>query len=101
MGKGGIDITPTEERSAPAPPEHLQNQVEDQGNPESLCKDLLCGAVAQSIPNKLLPRETGEDIGMGSPVPLSKEAVQVITRLRNMKVCYHVPLSAGHGLNYF
>lgn len=34
---------------------------------------------------KLLPRETGEDIGMGSPVPLSKEAVEVITRLRGMK----------------
>jgi len=37
---------------------------------------------------KLLPRETGEDIGMGSPVPLSKEAVEVITRLRNMKVYF-------------
>lgn len=35
--------------------------------------------------NKRLPRETGEDIGMGSPVPLSSEAVGVITRLRNMK----------------
>ena len=33
-----------------------------------------------------LPRETGKDIGMGSPVPLSAEAVDVITRLRNMKV---------------
>jgi len=35
---------------------------------------------------KLLPRETGRDIGMGSPVPLSAEAVQIITRLRNTKV---------------
>ena len=35
---------------------------------------------------KLLPRETGHDIGMGSPVPLSAEAVRIITRLRNMKV---------------
>ena len=34
---------------------------------------------------KLLPRETGHDIGMGSPVPLSAEAVGVITRLRNQK----------------
>jgi len=34
---------------------------------------------------QLLPRETGKDIGMGSPVPLSAEAVSVITRLRNMK----------------
>ncbi|XP_006461336.1 hypothetical protein AGABI2DRAFT_185612 [Agaricus bisporus var. bisporus H97] len=85
VGKGGIDITPSEERSAPAPPDHLQNEVEVQGNPESLCKDPPNGNAAESIPNKLLPRETGEDIGMGSPVPLSKEAVQVITRLRHMK----------------
>lgn len=35
---------------------------------------------------QLLPRETGKDIGMGSPVPLSAEAVGIITRLRNMKV---------------
>lgn len=33
----------------------------------------------------LLPRETGEDIGFASPVPLSAEAVQVIMALRNMK----------------
>lgn len=39
--------------------------------------------LSQSRP---LPRETGKDIGMGSPVPLSAEAVEVITRLRNMKV---------------
>lgn len=93
MGKGGIDITPSEERSAPAPPDHLQNEVEVQGNPESLCKDPPNGTAAESIPNKLLPRETGEDIGMGSPVPLSKEAVQVITRLRHMKVCHREPFS--------
>jgi hypothetical protein len=38
----------------------------------------------------LLPRETGRDIGMGSPVSLSAEAVSVITRLRNQKVkCLH------------
>lgn len=36
-------------------------------------------------PQKLLPRETGEDVGMGSPVPLSAELVDVITRLRKMK----------------
>ncbi|KAJ3861695.1 pseudouridine synthase [Lentinula novae-zelandiae] len=71
MGKGGIDTIPSDERTAPAPPPHLAN-IQD--NPESL------------LPRtKLLPRETGEDIGMGSPVPLSSEAVGVITRLRNMK----------------
>ncbi|KAF9450108.1 pseudouridine synthase [Macrolepiota fuliginosa MF-IS2] len=90
VGKGGIDITPSEERSAPAPPEHLQDRVEGQGNPESLTKDFgnddqgstVAHAAAKT---KLLPRETGQDIGMGSPVPLSKEAVGVITKLRNMK----------------
>jgi tRNA pseudouridine32 synthase len=39
-----------------------------------------------AIANKRLLHETGEDIGMGSPVPLSREAVGFITRLRNMKV---------------
>ncbi|KAH8110428.1 pseudouridine synthase [Phellopilus nigrolimitatus] len=33
----------------------------------------------------LLPRETGHDIGLGASVPLSLEAVGVITRLRNQK----------------
>ena len=32
-----------------------------------------------------LPRETGEDIGFASPIPLSAEAVKIITALRNMK----------------
>jgi tRNA pseudouridine synthase 9 len=36
---------------------------------------------------KLLPRETGEDIGFASPVPLSAEAVKIIMALRNMKDC--------------
>jgi len=33
----------------------------------------------------LLPRETGEDIGFASPIPLSAEAVKIIVALRNMK----------------
>lgn len=45
-----------------------------------------CGDVREEPKKtKLLPRETGHDIGMGSPVPLSAEAVDVITKLRNMK----------------
>jgi hypothetical protein len=47
--------------------------------------------VSQVNGGKLLPRETGHDIGMGSPVPLSKETVEVITRLRNLKVHRHPP----------
>ncbi|KAG8898985.1 hypothetical protein FRB99_007009 [Tulasnella sp. 403] len=35
--------------------------------------------------NNLLPRETGEDIGMMSPVALSSETVAVISALRNQK----------------
>ena len=34
---------------------------------------------------KALPRETGEDIGSASPVPLTREATGVIQRLRNKK----------------
>ncbi|KAJ3807312.1 pseudouridine synthase [Lentinula aff. lateritia] len=87
MGKGGIDTIPSDERTAPAPPPHLAN-IQD--NPESLLRESPQDDVEDienvlTAPIKLLPRETGEDIGMGSPVPLSREAVGVITRLRNMK----------------
>ncbi|ESK87850.1 drap deaminase [Moniliophthora roreri MCA 2997] len=83
LGKGGIDIIPTEERSPPKPPEHLT----EHGNSESLSRpsESEDGERSTKAAKKLLPRETGEDIGMGSPVPLSSEAVGVITRLRNMK----------------
>ncbi|PBK71297.1 pseudouridine synthase [Armillaria solidipes] len=82
LGRGGVDLTPSDERSAPAPPPHLKDSTELDGSPESLAKD---GDSASTSEPKLLPRETGKDIGMGSPVPLSSEAVGVITRLRNMK----------------
>jgi hypothetical protein len=58
--------------------------VQDKGNPESAGEPPQT-TIGDSVP-KRLPRETGEDIGMGSPVPLSREAVQIITNLRNMKV---------------
>ncbi|KAI5831254.1 pseudouridine synthase [Schizophyllum commune Tattone D] len=123
LGEGGIDTTPSDERAAPAPPEHLRAFTESVGSPESLAKehvhgtekvygqdkervpgpatfsDALGAARAEGngdavtgdagadakVARKLLPRETGEDIGMGSPVPLSSEAITVITNLRNMK----------------
>ncbi|KAJ7935387.1 pseudouridine synthase [Mycena leptocephala] len=88
LGKGGIDTTPSDQRAAPAPPPHLELQTEATGNPESLTK-VIPRSETSEVPlapySKLLPRETGEDIGMGSPVPLSSQAVEVITRLRNMK----------------
>ena len=90
MGKGGIDVTPSDFRQAPAPPTHLLELVENLGSPESLSKSnspVPSDAVESEAPTtKLLPRETGEDIGMGSPVPLSQQAVDVISKLRNMKV---------------
>ncbi|KAF8845922.1 pseudouridine synthase [Paxillus ammoniavirescens] len=110
LGKNGIDVIPSAERSAPAPPEHLKsdNSPESLGNVISSANSSEAALDAEASPEaanaegeadvgengepkpksnakKLLPRETGQDIGMGSPVPLSAEAVQVITRLRNMK----------------
>jgi tRNA pseudouridine synthase 9 len=99
LGKSGIDIVPSSARSAPAPPAHLN--VDMDRSPESLSLnpsvvnpktpsqsevDLPSNTSEEQAHKKLLPRETGHDIGMGSPVPLSEEAVGVITRLRNMKV---------------
>ncbi|TRM68824.1 hypothetical protein BD626DRAFT_543810 [Schizophyllum amplum] len=84
LGKGGIDVTPSDQRAAPAPPEHLKSLTEAIGSPESLAQ-AHGPADPQAPARKLLPRETGEDIGMGSPVPLSSEAITVITHLRNMK----------------
>ena len=80
MGKGGIDIVPSEERSAPEAPAHLR------GPPDTNPDRFDASTEGAEDKPKLLPRETGHDIGMGSPVPLSAEAVGVITRLRNMKV---------------
>ncbi|KIJ15658.1 hypothetical protein PAXINDRAFT_180656 [Paxillus involutus ATCC 200175] len=114
LGKNGIDVIPSTERSAPAPPEHLKsdNSPESLGNAISSANSSEGALGAEGSPGpggtganaegevdvgengepkpksnakKLLPRETGQDIGMGSPVPLSAEAVQIITRLRNMK----------------
>ncbi|KAF9462388.1 pseudouridine synthase [Collybia nuda] len=87
LGKGGIDTTPSADRSAPSPPPHMKSETEVLGSPESLSKaPTTPGERTPAVsPAKLLPRETGQDIGMGSPVPLSSEAVTIITRLRNMK----------------
>jgi tRNA pseudouridine32 synthase len=113
LGKCGIDVVPSEERSAPvAPPEF---QFEEGQNPESLSDKSLPPAQTSAIAAsetaegagsdtkpKQLPRETGHDIGMGSPVPLSAQAVEIITRLRNQKVRSTRTISdAHHGLTVF
>ncbi|TFY63006.1 hypothetical protein EVG20_g6502, partial [Dentipellis fragilis] len=90
LGKGGIDTTPTDERSAPVPPPQFKdapNPEVSSSAPEPAPASAASGSTgtADDAAKKLLPRETGHDIGMGSPVPLSAEAVGVITRLRNMK----------------
>ena len=109
LGKGGIDISPSYERSAPVPPPEYQHSPAEgrlrtleklsahpegskfqkrTGNPAWRTKEESTALTVNHSgkPSDQLPRETGEDIGMGSPVPLSQEAVDVITRLRNQKV---------------
>ncbi|KAG1830192.1 pseudouridine synthase [Suillus variegatus] len=90
LGKGGVDVIPCEHRAAPAPPAHLLSD----NSPEALnlkpsndtdSPSLLTSEEESNARAKLLPRETGHDIGMGSPVPLSSEAVEIITKLRHMK----------------
>ncbi|KAI0767185.1 pseudouridine synthase [Fomes fomentarius] len=91
LGKGGVDLTPSDERAAPQAPS--QFQFDPSTNPESITRPpdvVISEQTVDENPDgesrpKLLPRETGHDIGMGSPVPLSAEAVGIITRLRNMK----------------
>ncbi|CAE6510551.1 unnamed protein product [Rhizoctonia solani] len=105
-GKGGISIVPSEERQAPEPPTKSQYKLPDVF-PETSDKasvdrvaDALANASLERDDTPLstpasrtpiptagtpLPRETGTDIGMSSPVPLSSEAVGIITRLRNQK----------------
>ena len=100
IGRGGLDITPSNERAPPVAPDILQysagaqsstsaaapvTALDSASDVDAAAVDLSIGSTFRPSVPKLLPRETGHDIGMGSPVPLSAEAVQVITRLRNMK----------------
>jgi len=78
LGKGGIDTTPSDERAPPVVPAHLSGTDTADSTPPTT-------GTSTPSSSQPLPRETGKDIGMGSPVPLSTEAVGVITRLRNMK----------------
>ena len=85
LGKGGIDTTPSDERAAPVVPAHLVGtNTADLTHTNQIAPPTTGTATTTS--SQPLPRETGKDIGMGSPVPLSAEAVGIITRLRNMKV---------------
>ncbi|GJJ08255.1 hypothetical protein Clacol_002465 [Clathrus columnatus] len=83
LGRGGVDIVPSEDRAPPTAPDILLDDPQTTQTEESPV--LITQEQITEIKRKLLPRETGQDIGMGSPVPLSSELVNVITRLRKMK----------------
>ncbi|KIY51459.1 pseudouridine synthase [Fistulina hepatica ATCC 64428] len=80
LGKGGLDTTPNNERQAPTPPEHVKDFTIANGSPETR----LLNENGERT-QKLMPRETGDDIGLGSPVALSSEAMAIIRGLRNLK----------------
>jgi tRNA pseudouridine synthase 9 len=85
LGKGGIDTMPSDDRAPPVAPAHLLGTGTADSTRVAPESHLAAETSVLASP-QLLPRESGKDIGMGSPVPLSAEAVGVITRLRNMKV---------------
>ncbi|CAE6425854.1 unnamed protein product [Rhizoctonia solani] len=105
-GKGGISTIPSEQRQAPQPPTNSQYKLpgvlpetSDKASVDRVADALANVAIEQNVTplstpasrtpapatGTPLPRETGNDIGMSSPVPLSSEAVGIITRLRNEK----------------
>lgn len=109
-GVGGIDTTPSTERVPPAPPAEFslppvstppEIATKEDATPPIYTNNEYLGKTNIMPPNTfhseavtvlnspdqraLLPRETGEDIGYASPIPLSAEAVKIIMALRNMK----------------
>ncbi|KAH7099924.1 pseudouridine synthase [Auriculariales sp. MPI-PUGE-AT-0066] len=79
-GSGGVGLT--DNTSTPqALVDALAAPYSSSATPEAR----LSSATSDQAPPKALPRETGEDIGTASPVPLTREATGVIQRLRNMK----------------
>ncbi|EJD47007.1 pseudouridine synthase [Auricularia subglabra TFB-10046 SS5] len=68
--------------ATPPPPASISAAGEALGCGETPQKEQVTVAAKAA---KALPRETGEDIGTASPVPLTQEAVGIISRLRNMK----------------
>ncbi|KAH9163785.1 pseudouridine synthase [Lactarius sanguifluus] len=84
LGKGGIGTTPSDDRAPPVAPAHLVGTDTADSTRVAPESDPGTGTSVHPSP-QLLPRETGKDIGMGSPVPLSAETVGVITRLCDMK----------------
>lgn len=55
------------------------------GSEEAMLKEVEELAKVNEKKRKLMPRETGADVGSSSPVLLSEEAREIIRRLRRMK----------------
>lgn len=86
--KGGIDLTPEDDDAIVFTPDYSpEDQLEIDAN-KALVEKRLAGQRDLGRGKggkKLMPRETGEDVGSSSPIKLSKEAREVIRRLRRMK----------------
>lgn len=83
LAKGGIDTTPAVEPEyktdyGPQADVAAAKEVEE-------IKKLAGDRSTVEGERKLMPRETGQDIGSSSPVLLSEEAREIIRRLRRMK----------------
>ncbi|KAF8322243.1 hypothetical protein DL93DRAFT_1281753 [Clavulina sp. PMI_390] len=79
-GKGGVSLKP----SLTAPADIYFPAGSHLENPHAAGAAEPNASVEQPQRTRL-PREDGTDIGISSPVPLSDEAVGVITKLRNLK----------------
>lgn len=94
-GLGNGLTTPPPSTSAasliPEPTKNVKKKTDKKANPAFRTKEesaaLTVNHTGEAPGIGMLPRETGHDIGLCAPVPLSSEAVGVITRLRNQKVC--------------
>lgn len=91
QAKGGIDLTP-EDDATPTPDYRPDDELEVASNRATIERRLADKADERNAPGgekgpvrKLMPRETGEDVGSSSPIKLSREAREVIRRLRRMK----------------
>ncbi|KZV96732.1 pseudouridine synthase [Exidia glandulosa HHB12029] len=90
LGRGGLSFPSAADTTATsdvAPDTQAAQPARDASFHSALSLSAPYGSSV--IPNpkatKALPRETGEDIGAASPIPLTREAVGIIARLRNMK----------------
>jgi tRNA pseudouridine synthase 9 len=89
--KGGIDLTPEDDVTF-TPDYRPDDALEVASNKATIERRLAekaterqAAAGDKAPARKLMPRETGQDVGSSSPIKLSREAREVIRRLRRMK----------------